>query len=105
MDSKLLTALVAAFKRLGFNAAKGRDFVALVAWGASNVNAVRVSRTLEAVVHSGAFGEYTVSLEDISSDKRDAEFSVMVFETGDVVCGVSVSTMRTTDITTIVIYW
>lgn len=105
MDSKLLKTLVDTFKRFDFEVAKGSNFVSLVGWGVTNVNAVRVSRELERILDSVEFISYTFEADEISSDKRDAEFSILYSDSRNFVCGVAVSTMRAADITTIVIYW
>lgn len=102
MDSKLLTALVAAFKRNGFDVAKGRDFVSLVSFR-STKNAYGIANIIDDAL-SGS--NYTASVVDLDeASRREAVFEIKSYETGIVECGVYFVIHRKYTDSMVLIFW
>ena len=102
MDSKLLTALVAAFKRDGFGVAKGRDFVSLVSFR-SMKNVYGIAHIIDDALSGGNYTASVVDLDEAS--RREAIFEIENYETGIVECVVHFVIHREYHDSMVLIFW
>ena len=102
MDSKLLTALVAAFKRDGFSVAKGRDFVSLVSFR-SMKNAYGIANVIDDALSGSNYIASVVDLDEAS--RREAVFEIKNYETGIAECVVHFVIHRDYHDSMVLIYW